>query len=144
MYADKITPSMAAAIDETNRRRDKQLAYNKANGIDPTPLRKKIADITDMLAREDADTTDMLAGTSMGKRAGKERRSPVPSLGVDAVEEARKTGGMAAGDLAQLVQELTDQMRTAAADLQFEVAARLRDEISDLKRELRQMVEANR
>jgi excinuclease ABC subunit B len=144
MYADKVTPSMAAAIDETNRRRDKQLAYNRENGIDPMPLRKKIADITDMLAREDADTDDMLAGTSMGKRAGRERKSPVPHLGADAVEQARKTAGMPAGDLAQLVQELTDQMHTAAADLQFEVAARLRDEISDLKRELRQMVEANR
>ncbi|QDP97548.1 excinuclease ABC subunit UvrB [Microlunatus elymi] len=144
MYADKITPSMAAAIDETNRRRDKQLAYNKEHGIDPTPLRKKIADITDMLAREDADTDDMLAGTSMGKRAGKNAKSPVPNLGADAVEQARKTAGMPAGDLAQLVQELTDQMHTAAADLQFEVAARLRDEISELKRELRQMVEANR
>jgi excinuclease ABC subunit B len=145
MYADKITPSMAAAIDETNRRRDKQLAYNKANGIDPTPLRKKIADITDMLAREDADTDDMLAGTSMGKRAGKDRKSPTPRLGADSVtEQARKIAGMPAGDLADLVQELTEQMHTAAADLQFEVAARLRDEISDLKRELRQMVEANR
>ncbi|HEY9290567.1 MAG TPA: excinuclease ABC subunit UvrB [Microlunatus sp.] len=144
MYADKVTPSMASAIDETNRRRDKQLAYNKENGIDPTPLRKKIADITDMLAREDADTDDMLAGTSMGKRAGKNAKSPVPNLGADAVEQARKTAGMPAGDLAQLVQELTDQMHTAAADLQFEVAARLRDEISELKRELRQMVEANR
>ncbi|GAB3911984.1 hypothetical protein GCM10027613_00920 [Microlunatus endophyticus] len=145
MYADKITPSMAAAIDETNRRRDKQLAYNKEHGIDPMPLRKKIADITDMLAREDADTTDMLAGTSMGKRAGKDRKSPTPRLGADSVtEQARKIAGMPAGDLADLVQELTEQMHTAAADLQFEVAARLRDEISDLKRELRQMVEANR
>lgn len=144
MYADKITRSMAAAIDETNRRRDKQLAYNKENGIDPTPLRKKIADITDMLAREDADTNDMLTGTSMGKRAGNERKSPTPKLGAEAVEQARKTAGMPAGDLAQLVQELTDQMHTAAADLQFEVAGRLRDEISDLKRELRQMMEANR
>ncbi len=145
MYADKVTPSMAAAIDETNRRRDKQLAYNREHGIDPTPLRKKIADITDMLAREDADTDNVLAGTSMGKRAGKNAKSPVPDLGSkDGVDQARKIAGMPAGDLAELVQQLTDQMHTAAADLQFEVAARLRDEIHDLKRELRQMVEANR
>jgi excinuclease ABC subunit B len=145
MYADRVTDSMTAAIDETNRRREKQVAYNLEHGIDPTPLRKKIADITDMLAREDADTDNMLAGTSMGKRAGKNAKSPVPNLGnSDAAEQARKIAGMPAGDLADLVQQLTDQMHTAAADLQFEVAARLRDEISDLKRELRQMVEANR
>jgi excinuclease ABC subunit B len=145
MYADKVTPSMASAIDETNRRREKQLAYNREHGIDPTPLRKKIADITDMLAREDIDTDDVLAGTSMGKRAGKNAKSPVPSLGSKSgVEEARRIAGMPAGDLADLVQQLTDQMHTAAADLQFEVAARLRDEISDLKKELRQMVEASR
>ena len=140
MYADSITDSMAAAIDETNRRRDKQVAYNLANGIDPKPLRKKIADITDMLAREDADTEDLLGGRPRGRG-----RSPVPSLGAkDAAAQARKLAGMPAGELADLVQELTDQMHTAAADLQFELAARLRDEISDLKKELRQMVEANR
>ncbi len=140
MYADSITASMAAAIDETNRRRDKQVAYNLAHNIDPTPIRKKIADITDMLAREDADTDDLLSGRSRGRG-----RSPVPSLGAkDAAAQARKLAGMPAGDLADLVQQLTDQMHTAAADLQFELAARLRDEISDLKKELRQMVEANR
>ena len=141
MYADKITDSMAAAIDETNRRREKQVAYNTANGIDPQPLRKKIADITDMLAREDADTEDLL-GNGRNRSRGK---SPVPSLGAkETAAQARKLAGMPAGDLADLVQELTDQMHTAAADLQFEVAARIRDEISDLKKELRQMVEANR
>jgi excinuclease ABC subunit B len=139
MYADSITDSMAAAIDETNRRRAKQVAYNDANGIDPQPLRKKIADITDMLAREDADTDDLL---STRQRKG---RSPVPSLGTkDIGAHARELAGMPAGDLAELVQQLTDQMHAAAADLQFEVAARLRDEIAELKKELRQMVEATR
>jgi excinuclease ABC subunit B len=140
MYADSITDSMAAAIDETNRRREKQVAYNTANNIDPTPLRKKIADITDMLAREDADTDDLLS-----RRQGRRGRSPVPALGAREVgAHARELAGMPAGDLADLVQELTAQMHAAAADLQFEVAARLRDEISDLKKELRHMVEATR
>jgi excinuclease ABC subunit B len=140
MYADSITDSMAAAIDETNRRREKQVAYNVANGVDPQPIRKKIADITDMLAREDADTDDLLGGRQRGRG-----KSPVPALsGRAASAEARKLAGMPAGDLADLVQELTAQMHASAADLQFEVAARLRDEISDLKKELRQMVEANR
>ncbi len=140
MYADKITDSMAMAIDETNRRREKQVAYNTANGIDPKPLQKKIADITEMLAREDADTEELLTGRQRGKG-----KSPVPTWGGKAVgEHARKLAGMPAGDLADLVQELTTQMHAAAADLQFEVAARLRDEISELKKELRQMVEANR
>ncbi len=139
MYADSITDSMASAIDETNRRREKQVAYNTANGIDPQPLRKKIADITDLLAREDADTDDLL---STRQRKG---RSPVPSLSTkDIGAHARELAGMPAGDLADLVQQLTDQMHAAAADLQFEVAARLRDEISELKKELRQMLEANR
>jgi excinuclease ABC subunit B len=139
MYADSITDSMTAAIDETNRRREKQAAYNLANGIDPQPIRKKIADITDMLAREDADTDNLLGGR---QRRG---RAPVPSLGArETTAQARRLAGLPAGDLADLVQELTKQMHTAAADLQFELAARLRDEIADLKRELRQMVEANR
>ena len=140
MYADRITDSMAAAIDETNRRREKQVAYNTAHGIDPKPLQKKIADITEMLAREDADTDNLLGGRQRGKG-----KSPVPTWGGKEVgEHARKLAGMPAGDLADLVQELTNQMHVAAADLQFEVAARLRDEISELKKELRQMVEANR
>lgn len=119
MYADKITPSMAKAIDETNRRRAKQIAYNAAHGIDPQPLRKKIADITDLLAREDADTETLLAANV-----------------------THKFKSAAGGDLASLIQELTDQMHAAAGELQFELAARLRDEISDLKRELRGMQEA--
>jgi excinuclease ABC subunit B len=140
MYADSITDSMAAAIEETNRRRDIQVAYNLEHGVDPQPLRKKIADITDMLAREDADTEELLNGRPRGRG-----KSPVPALGAKAAgDQTRKLGGMPAGELADLVQELTTQMHGAAADLQFEVAARLRDEISDLKKELRQMVEASR
>ncbi|HEY5979430.1 MAG TPA: excinuclease ABC subunit UvrB [Microlunatus sp.] len=140
MYADKITDSMEAAIEETNRRREKQVAYNLANGIDPTPLRKKIADITDLLAREDADTDELFSG-----RNGRKQKTMVPSLGMkDASKTARNLAGIPAGDLADLIQDLTAQMHAAAADLQFEVAARLRDEISDLKKELRQMVEASR
>jgi len=140
MYADSVTDSMTAAIDETNRRREKQVAYNLANGIDPQPIRKKIAGITDMLAREDVDTNDLLGGRQRGRG-----RAPVPSLGAkETTAQARRVAGLPAGDLADLIQELTTQMHAAAADLQFELAARLRDEIRDLKSELRQMVEANR
>jgi len=139
MYADTITPSMAKAIDETNRRRDKQRLYNLERGVDPQPLRKKIADITDMLAREDADTEQLL-GSGRQRSRGK---SPVPGLSMkDAGRHAADLAGLPASDLADLVQQLTDQMRGAAAELQFEVAARLRDEISELKKELRQMVSA--
>ncbi|MFT4286405.1 excinuclease ABC subunit UvrB [Nocardioides sp.] len=149
MYADRITPSMEAAIDETNRRRALQVAYNTEHGIDPQPLRKKIADITDMLAREGEDTEALLqtwAGTEARGRAGKmAKKSPTPVLG-DRAAEARQHGlvGLPSADLAQLIQDLTDQMKAAAAELQFEVAARLRDEIGDLKKELRQMMEATK
>jgi excinuclease ABC subunit B len=140
MYADSVTDSMTAAIDETNRRREKQVAYNLAAGVDPQPIRKKIADITDMLAREDVDTDNLLGGRQRGRG-----RAPVPSLGAkETTAQARRLAGLPAGDLADLIQELTTQMHAAAADLQFELAARLRDEIRDLKSELRQMVEANR
>ena len=140
MYADKITPSMEHAIDETNRRRAKQIAYNEANGIDPQPLRKKIADITDMLAREDADTAELL-GSGRTQSRGK---APVPGGGkAKAGEKAKElAGGLPSSDLADLIQQLTDQMHNAAAELQFEVAARYRDEISELKKELRQMTAA--
>jgi len=154
MYADKITPSMEAAIDETNRRRAKQEAYNTLHGIDPTPLRKKIADITEMLAREDESTQELLqtwAGTEAKGRAGGVKpaqgkgRQPTPVLGERAAgHHAAGLAGMPSSDLAQLIQDLTDQMKGAAAELQFEVAARLRDEISELKKELRQMMEATK
>jgi excinuclease ABC subunit B len=140
MYADKITPSMAKAIDETNRRRAIQEAYNRERGVDPQPLRKRIADITDMLAREDADTAELIGGSGRAQSRGK---APVPGLSrKDAGRHAEGIAGMPAGDLADLVQQLTDQMHAAAAELQFEVAARLRDEIRDLKKELRQMISA--
>ncbi|MEI5673990.1 MULTISPECIES: excinuclease ABC subunit UvrB [unclassified Nocardioides] len=149
MYADKITPSMEAAIDETNRRRAKQVAYNTAHGVDPQPLRKKIADITEMLAREDENTQALLqtwAGTeAKGRAGGVKAKQPVPALREgDAGKHAADLAGMPSSDLAELIQGLTDQMRTAAAELQFELAARLRDEISELKKELRQMMEATK
>ncbi|CAN5423050.1 excinuclease ABC subunit UvrB [soil metagenome] len=140
MYADKVTPSMEKAIDETNRRREKQVAYNTLHGVDPQPLRKKIADITEMLQREDEDTAELLGGAGRQQSRGK---SPVPGLSSKAVgRTAPGLAGMPTADLADLVQGLTEQMHTAAAELQFELAARLRDEIQDLKKELRQMVEA--
>jgi excinuclease ABC subunit B len=132
MYADRITDSMGWAIEETNRRRAIQVAYNTENGIDPTPLRKKIGDITDMLAREDADTASLLAATGDKRRKG----APVP-LGHTA-----DLANLPSGELASLIEQLSEQMRAAAAELQFEVAARLRDEIGELKKELRSMIEA--
>ena len=144
MYADTVTPSMAEAVDETNRRREKQMAYNREHGIDPTPLRKKIADITDMLQREDADTESLLGSgraRSRGKSDGGRGRSGAIAGPVGA---SRLPAGAAATDLAALIQELTAQMHGAAGDLHFELAARLRDEIGELKKELRQMTEGSR
>jgi excinuclease ABC subunit B len=153
MYADQVTPSMQRAIDETNRRRDKQIAYNVARGIDPQPLRKRIADILDQLVREDADTDELLGGAGRQQSRGK---SPVPGLSSRArtARSAPDVAGMAAGieplpgageggpardDLIELIKQLTDQMHAAARELHFEVAARLRDEIRELKHELRGM-----
>ncbi|MBD2760262.1 excinuclease ABC subunit UvrB [Yimella sp. cx-573] len=141
MYADKMTPSMQEAIDETQRRRDKQLAYNKEKGIDPMPLRKKIADITDMLQREDSDT-DALLGSGRTQSRGKGRGGRGAAAADAEVAGGARTQNMPAAELAQLIQELTEQMHQAAADLHFELAARLRDELSDLKKELRQMTAA--
>ena len=140
MYADKITPAMQQALEETERRREKQIAFNVANGIDPQPLRKKIADVTDMLAREDLDTQQLLAG-GYRKPVDSSRRAkaPVPGSPKEGATTGNRLAGVAAGELAELIQELSDQMHAAAGELQFEVAARLRDEISGLKKELRQM-----
>jgi excinuclease ABC subunit B len=123
MYADSITPAMAQAIDETNRRREKQVAYNTEHGIDPTPLRKKIADITDLITKEAEDTE---------------------TLNSKAVSSGIKVSGhsLPRQELIGLIESLTDQMKMAAGDLQFELAARFRDEIRELKKELRGMEEA--
>lgn len=125
MYADKITDSMRVAIDETNRRREKQVAYNVKHGLDPKPLRKKIADITDLITREDDDTADFMANQKSGMRVPTSIRQNLRSI--------------PARDLGDLIDQLSEQMHTAASELQFELAARLRDEISELKKELRQM-----
>jgi excinuclease ABC subunit B len=130
MYADRLTASMERAIDETDRRREKQVAYNTLHGIDPTPLRKRIADITEVLAREEADTAELLAGRDA------RRKSPAPA--------GRRVGLAANGanDLESIIADLNGQMLEAAGELKFELAARLRDEVSELKRELRQMEKA--
>lgn len=127
MYADKMTDSMKQALEETDRRREKQVAYNLEHGIDPTPLRKKIADITEVLAREGADTAELLAG-----RQGK-KRAPTPEL--------RREGkaASAAGGIESIIADLNDQMLQAAAELKFELAGRLRDEVAELKKDLRGM-----
>ncbi len=140
MYADKITPSMQQALDETERRREKQVAYNRAKGVDPQPLRKKIADITDMLQREDADT-EALLGSGRSRTRGK---GGAKGAADEASTAAGRERDLPATELARLIQELTDQMHQAAIDLHFELAARLRDEIGDLKKELRQMTAATR
>lgn len=132
MYADRITASMELAIEETSRRREKQVAYNTERGVSPEPLRKKISDITEMLAREDADTEELLAGTPQ-RRAG----SQVPLL-----NKGLNPASLPQAELAGLIEQLTEQMHAAALDLQFELAARIRDEVVDLKRELRNMQEA--
>ena len=144
MYADNVTPSMQEALDETHRRREKQTAFNKERGVDPQPLRKRIADITDLLAREDADTEQLL-GSGRSQSRGRAVRSG-GGRGALAVDVNVSGGGrlesMAAADLASLIQELTTQMHQAAGDLHFELAARLRDELGDLKKELREMTRA--
>jgi excinuclease ABC subunit B len=140
MYADKITDSMRNAIDETDRRREKQVAYNKKMGVDPQPLRKKIADILDQVYEEAEDNAVAVGGSgrnsSRGRRAQGERGRSSSSSGVI---ESRDVSAMPRADLADLISALTDQMMNAARDLQFELAGRLRDEISDLKKELRGM-----
>lgn len=172
MYADKITDSMRTAIDETNRRREIQEAYNREHEIDPQPLRKRIADITDQLAREDEDTKELLAmraaannhtapvkgkkagaagagsaaGAGAGGGAGKKSATQSDSDNVALAAAARiREDGLAAApaeDLLELIEQMNEQMRNAAAELKFELAARLRDEVADLKKELRAMRDA--
>ena len=137
MYADNMTDSMNEAISETMRRREIQIAYNKEHGIDPQPLRKKISDVTDMLAREQVDTQTLLEG---GYRKEKSKRERSDATGGG---RAVTSGQRAEAELAELIEELSAQMMTAAQHLQFEVAARLRDEIEDLKKELRAMKRAH-
>ncbi|VTX55582.1 UvrABC system protein B [uncultured Actinomyces sp.] len=137
MYADNMTDSMNAAISETMRRREIQIAYNKEHGIDPQPLRKKISDVTDMLAREQVDTQTLLEGGYRKEKSKRERTSAA------AGGPAATPGQRAEAELAELIEELSAQMMTAAQHLQFEVAARLRDEIEDLKKELRAMKRAH-
>jgi excinuclease ABC subunit B len=132
MYADRITDSMAKAIDETNRRREKQVAYNTANGIDPTPLRKQIADITDQLMREEVDTAQLIEDLKKEPK----RKTSVPMRGRTNIGAAGKDA------LLSTILDLDAQMKLAASELQFELAARIRDEISELKRELRQIESA--
>jgi excinuclease ABC subunit B len=132
MYADRITDSMAKAIDETNRRRAKQVAYNLERGVDPQPLRKKIADITDLINRESEDTEELLSHEKGGAK----------KVGASAGIFDKSSVSLPRKDLIALIGSLTDQMRNAASELQFEVAARLRDEIKILKKELRMMEEA--
>ncbi|WP_413319974.1 excinuclease ABC subunit UvrB [Agrococcus sp. 1P02AA] len=129
MYADRITDSMRLAIDETDRRRAVQVAYNIEHGIDPTPLRRRIADITEVLAREQADTDELLEGTRRG--------APTPRLAKDRSSMDGPT------QLESIIADLTAQMTEAAGELKFELAARIRDELHDLKRDLRQMREAS-
>ena len=143
MYADNMTDSMTAAIDETDRRRAKQIAYNDERGIDPQPLRKKIADILDQVYREadDTEATESVRIGGSGRNASRGRRAqgePGRAVGAGVVE-GRGTANMPRAELADLIKDLTEQMMSAARDLQFELAARLRDEIADLKKELRGM-----
>lgn len=145
MYADNITDSMRAAIDETERRREIQLAYNHENGIDPKPLRKKIADVTDMLAREEVDTAQLLEGGYRRERPATDIRAD--AMASEAIEDMPRSreelANMAQNDLEDLIAQLSSRMMEAAENLQFELAARLRDELAELKKELRAMKAAN-
>jgi excinuclease ABC subunit B len=147
MYADRVTASMQRAIDETDRRRAKQVAYNTERGLDPQPLRKRIADILDRVYAEADDSerneTVPVGGsgrnTSRGKRATGERGGSPLARSAGVIDAGRDPKSMPRAELADLISRLSEQMMNAARDLQFELAARLRDEIADLKKELRGM-----
>jgi excinuclease ABC subunit B len=124
MYADSVTEAMRQAIDETDRRREKQVAYNTEHGIDPQPLRRKIADILDRVGEERGDDADP-----------KDRPELVGARAADGSARPRK-------ELEKLIEEMTEQMMSAATDLRFELAGRLRDEIAELRKELKGMREA--
>ncbi|MGH3493110.1 MAG: excinuclease ABC subunit UvrB [Sciscionella sp.] len=140
MYADRVTDSMRFAIDETNRRRDKQIAYNTERGIDPQPLRKKIADILDRVYTENEDTEEDLPVGGSGRNASRGKRATGdPGGSSSGVYVHENITTMPRAELADLIKQLSEQMMNAARDLQFELAARLRDEVSELKKELRGM-----
>src|SRR4051812_9419010 len=142
MYADKVTPSMRTAIDETDRRRAKQIAHNEANGITPQALRKKIHDILDDIYREAEDTDAAVSGPMVGGggRQISRGKAPVPETrSRGRASNAPASAGMARAELTQLIQDLNEQMLAAARELQFELAARIRDEMAELKKELRGM-----
>ena len=148
MYADRITDSMARAIDETNRRREKQVAYNLERGVDPQPLRKKISDITDDILREEQDTAELIEQAQAsrrgkgGKNAAKQQTVVSGKRGEDSMRGRPGIGGMAYDEILKVVIDLDEQMKLAASELKFELAARLRDEIGELKHELRQIEKA--
>ena len=127
MYADHVTDSMRHAISETNRRRKRQLDYNEEHGIDPQTIRKKVTDILEMVRLRDSDDTGV-ASSGGGRGRGRSRRSSAVFADLE---------GVPPDELGRLIQSLQEEMHEAAKDLRFEEAARLRDEVNELKRELK-------
>jgi excinuclease ABC subunit B len=128
MYADQFTDSMRRAISEVSRRRKKQLEFNAEHGIDPQTIRKKVVDILEMVRAREGEDDEVRAGRGRGRGRGRAKRSAVFDL-----------EGVAPDDVSKLIQTLQDEMHDAAKDLRFEEAARIRDEIGELKRELREV-----